>query len=161
MSDDSDQRVDANPGTAFFASRLKERSTGESRGSSRWPFGFRRLTFNPRCRCWPCPITCAIIFAMFEATVDKATNLLTGSYSGHIAPEEAKVCAEKIQLLLSSLQPGFRMLTDLRALELMDLGCVTSIEKVMDWCDDAGIGMVVRIIPNPQKDIGLNIMSLF
>jgi hypothetical protein len=98
---------------------------------------------------------------MFEATVDKATNLLTVIYTGHVTPEEAKACAEKIQLLLSSLQPGFRMLSDLRALELMDLGCVPSIEKVMDWCDDAGIDMVARIIPDPHKDIGLNIMSLF
>jgi hypothetical protein len=31
----------------------------------------------------------------------------------------------------------------------------------MDSCDARGITMVVRIIPDPRKDIGLNIMSLF
>jgi hypothetical protein len=98
---------------------------------------------------------------MFEVTVEGAANLLKVSYAGHIGAEEAKRCAETIQSLLSQLQQGFRMLTDLRALEAMDLGCVPYIEKVMDWCDQAGIKTVVRIIPDSHKDIGLNIMSLF
>ena len=43
----------------------------------------------------------------------------------------------------------------------MDLQCRPHINRVMDLCDDAGIDMVVRVIPDPRKDIGLNIMSLF
>jgi hypothetical protein len=31
----------------------------------------------------------------------------------------------------------------------------------MDLCNKHGIEMVVRVIPDPQKDIGLNILSLF
>ena len=98
---------------------------------------------------------------MIEATVEKSTNLLKVRYNGHIGPEESKRGAKQIELLLSELQPGFRLLTDLRALEVMDLGCVPDIEHVMDLCDDRGIGMVVRVIPDPHKDIGLNILSLF
>jgi hypothetical protein len=98
---------------------------------------------------------------MFEASFDTTTNLLKVKYAGHIVAEEAERFAEKVQSLVRHLQPGFSMLTDLRALEAMDLGCVPYIEKVMDRCDDAGIKRVVRIIPDPRKDIGLNIMSLF
>ena len=31
----------------------------------------------------------------------------------------------------------------------------------MDLCNKKGVEMVVRVIPDPHKDIGLNIMSLF
>ena len=31
----------------------------------------------------------------------------------------------------------------------------------MDMCNEKGVEMVVRLIPDPHKDIGLNIMSLF
>jgi len=98
---------------------------------------------------------------VFEATLDKPANLLKIVYTGRVPAAEASACAEKIRTLLNDIQPGFRMLTDLRGLESMDLGCVPFIENVMDWCDDAGIDEVVRIIPDPHKDIGLNIMSLF
>jgi hypothetical protein len=102
-----------------------------------------------------------MIAPMFEATVDKLANLLTVSYAGKIGLEEAKRGKERILALLGELHQGFRMLTDFRELSAMDLECAPLIEQVMDACDDAGIGMIVRIIPDPRKDIGLNIMSLF
>jgi hypothetical protein len=98
---------------------------------------------------------------MFEVTLEKDADLLKVSYAGHVGAEEAKRCAEKIHLLVSQLQQGFRMLTDLRALDAMDLACVPYIENMMDWCDEAGIKTVVRVIPDSHKDIGLNIISLF
>ncbi len=98
---------------------------------------------------------------MIEATVENPANLLKVSYSGRIGSAESRRGAEKIELLLRDLQPGFRLLTDLRSLEAMDLGCVPDLERVMDLCDCKGVIMVVRVIPDPRKDIGLNIMSLF
>jgi hypothetical protein len=102
-----------------------------------------------------------IAFSMFDATTDDSENLLKISYSGRIAAEEARQFAEAVRGLLPRLQPGFRMLTDMQGLETMDLECVPYIEQVMDWCDEAGVKMIARIIPDPHKDIGLNIMSLF
>ena len=98
---------------------------------------------------------------MMEAEVDSAKNLLKISYTQRVTPEETRRGAERIASLLDKLQPGFRLLTDLLRLESMDLGCVPHIEGVMDLCDQKGIQKVVRIIPDPHKDIGLNIMSLF
>jgi anti-anti-sigma regulatory factor len=99
--------------------------------------------------------------SMFEVMLDKSANLLKVRYAAKVGAEEARECRERILSLLSELHPGFRMLTDLRELSAMDLACAPFIEQVMDACDDAGIRMVVRIIPDPRKDIGLNIMSLF
>jgi hypothetical protein len=98
---------------------------------------------------------------MIEAITEKSANLLKVSFTGQVRTEDSKRGAERIELLLTELQPGFRLLTDLRSLEAMDLGCVPYIERVMDSCDHKGVGMVIRVIPDPHKDIGLNIMSLF
>jgi len=98
---------------------------------------------------------------MIEASIDKPANLLTLRYEGYISAEETKSYVPQIQTMLADLQSGFRLLSDLSGLDRMDLGCVPYIEQVMDLCNARGISMVVRIIPDPHKDIGLNIMSLF
>src|SRR5664279_6295047 len=98
---------------------------------------------------------------MFQVEVDKSKNLLKISYSQHIGPEDTKAVVEKVPTLLPDLQPGFRLLTDLSGLESMDLTCVPYIKRMMDLCNQKGVELVVRVIPDPHKDIGLNIMSLF
>ena len=98
---------------------------------------------------------------MFQVEVDKTTNLLKVSYSQHVGPEDTKRVEEKLRALLADLRPGFRLLTDLSALESMDLACVPFIKKMMDECNKKGVETVVRVIPDPHKDIGFNIMSLF
>lgn len=35
------------------------------------------------------------------------------------------------------------------------------IESAMDMCNEKGVAEVVRIIPNPRRDIGMQIMSYF
>ena len=98
---------------------------------------------------------------MVEAKSDKSKNLLKISYSGEVHPDELKIGAERIKMILSDLQPGFWLLTDLSKLELMDVACAVHIKRVMDWCNKKGLSKVVRVIPDPHKDIGLSIMSLF
>jgi hypothetical protein len=98
---------------------------------------------------------------MFKVDVDKEANLLSFHYAGQVGVAELQEREREIQLALADLQPGFRLLTDLTNLESMDLKCVPQINKVMDLCNKQGVSLIVRVIPNPQKDIGLTIMSLF
>lgn len=98
---------------------------------------------------------------MFQAEVDQAKNLLKISYGQHVGPEDTERAKEEILALLADVRSGFRLLTDLSALESMDLECVPHIQSVMDQCNKKGVEMVVRVIPDPEKDIGLNILSLF
>ena len=53
------------------------------------------------------------------------------------------------------------LLADLTALESMDVGCAPFIEKAMDLCNEKGASIVVRVIPDPHRDIGMQIMSIF
>jgi len=98
---------------------------------------------------------------MFKVEVDRAANLLTLSYYGAIGPEEIVRCEEEAKSLLIELKPGFRLLTDLTELTSMDLACLPSIKRMMDLSNKQGVHTVVRVIPDPKKDIGLNILSLF
>lgn len=98
---------------------------------------------------------------MFKVEVDKTKNLLKISYARHVGPEDTKGVEQQAPALLAELGPGFRLLTDMSGLESMDLACVPYIERMMDQCNKKGIEMVVRVIPDPHKDIGLNILSLF
>jgi hypothetical protein len=98
---------------------------------------------------------------MFQVEADSTNNLLKFHFSGQVGAEEAKQGLESVKSQLETLQPGFRLLTDLSRLESMDPACAAYIRRTMDWCNKKGIARVVRVIPDPHKDIGLKIMSLF
>jgi hypothetical protein len=42
----------------------------------------------------------------------------------------------------------------------MDLDCVPHLARIMDLSRARGVGTVVRIIPDRDKDIGFNILSI-
>ena len=98
---------------------------------------------------------------MFHVEADKSSNLLKINFSGHVDPDEAAHCAEKVQTSLADMNEGFRLLTDMTRLDAMDPGCTPHIRKTMDLCNKKGIAFVVRVIPDPRKDIGFNILSIF
>jgi hypothetical protein len=92
---------------------------------------------------------------------DELKNLLTIRYSGSVGPAELERGLEEMRRGLGRLQSGFRLLADLSELESMDVACAPFIEKAMDLCNEKGTSVVVRVIPDPQRDIGLQIMSIF
>ena len=98
---------------------------------------------------------------MFQVGVDESKNLLKITYAQHVGAEDTKRVEEQIPPLLSGVRPGFRLLTDLSGLDSMDLACVPYIKRMMDLCNKKGVEVVVRVIPDPHKDIGLSILSLF
>ena len=98
---------------------------------------------------------------MFLATTNQPKKLLLLSYIGHVRAEDLQQGWEDVQMLASKLPVGFHLLTDLGRLESMDLACATEIGRIMDLCKAKEVGMVVRVVPDPKKDIGLNILSLF
>jgi len=98
---------------------------------------------------------------MYQSEIDESESLLTIRYSGTVDAQQTARCAKECELALQKMRPGFRLLTDLSGLDRMDLACVPAIKRMMDLCDRAGVELVVRVIPDPRKDIGLNILSLF
>jgi hypothetical protein len=62
---------------------------------------------------------------------------------------------------LQDVAPGFRLLADYRCLESMDPATSRHVAEIMDALAQKQVASVTRVIPDPHKDIGLNILSQF
>ena len=97
---------------------------------------------------------------MFTIHADPARNLARVCWIGRVTAAGAEGGKAEVERVLPQMKPGFTVLTDLSALESMDLECATTLAKIMDLCRAKGIGTVVRVVPDPTKDIGFNILSV-
>jgi len=91
---------------------------------------------------------------------DVPRNLIEVYYHGHVGVAEVRAVHDEVLILLPRMRQGFTYLADLSGLESMELDCMVGITSIMDACNAAGIGTVVRIVPDTRKDIGLNILSI-
>jgi hypothetical protein len=98
---------------------------------------------------------------MFTIEFEQPRNLLVIRYSDHVGPDETARALKEMRLTLNNVERGFRLLADLTSLRSMDLACAPHIESAMDMCNEKGVAQVVRIIPDPRQDIGMQIMSYF
>jgi anti-anti-sigma regulatory factor len=93
--------------------------------------------------------------------LDQSRNLVVVRYRGRVGPKDTERYLEEARAALPKIQSAFRLLADLTLLESMDVACAPHIETIMDMFNEKGVTMVVRVIPDPARDIGLQIMSLF
>ena len=97
----------------------------------------------------------------FAIEIDQTRSLLVIRYCGRIRAADVERCAAEVHLALWKLQPGFHLLADLTKLKAMDISCAPALENIMNLCNEAGVALVARVIPDPRCDIGLQIMSYF
>jgi hypothetical protein len=98
---------------------------------------------------------------MILATSNKFKQVLCVNYIARVRPAELKQSREELKILLTDLRPGFGFLANLSALESMGLDCRTELGRNMDLISQNGVGRVIRVIPDPTKDPGLNILGFF
>jgi hypothetical protein len=98
---------------------------------------------------------------MILITSSQTRRLIYFKYLGRVTAEEMRARMDEVDVMLAQFTAGFRLLSDLTELHSMEEACLPEIARVMDLCKKAGIEIVVRIIPDPRKDIGLNILSVF
>ena len=98
---------------------------------------------------------------MFSVEIDKSKRLLVISVAAHVTAAEVKEAAQKVREIVEDVSPGFRLLTDFRWLDSMDGSAAHYIAEIMDAVAAKQVGTIVRVIPDPHKDIGLNILSQF
>jgi hypothetical protein len=98
---------------------------------------------------------------MILCKVDESGGVLTMSYSEHVGAEEMRCCLGTVRDLMARLKPGFLLVTDLSNLDSMDVSCAPELGAIMDLCSAGGMLSVVQVIPDPNKDIGFDIISHF
>jgi anti-anti-sigma regulatory factor len=96
-----------------------------------------------------------------QVEINCDANLLIIRYAGRVDVAEVEQCLAATEKALPAFAPGFCLLVDLTQLESMEPACAPSIRKIMQLCNASGVSLVARIIPDPARDIGLQIMSYF
>ena len=98
---------------------------------------------------------------MYAVELDRSKRLLVISAAAKVTAEEAKMAAQRIRELLRDVAPGFHAFADFRWLGSMDPAAARHIAAIMDALAEKNVASVTRVMPDPRKDIGLNILSQF
>jgi anti-anti-sigma regulatory factor len=98
---------------------------------------------------------------MYSVEIDRSKRLLVISALQQVTAEQAKLAAKQVRELVRDVAPGFRVLADFRWLESMDSAAAPHVAQIMDALAEKGVSSITRVMPDPHKDIGLNILSQF
>lgn len=98
---------------------------------------------------------------MYLATTNKAQRLLQLSYIQNVSLADLERGYAQMLPLLAEFPAGFRLLADLGRMESIDLACVDLIGRTMELMYEHGLELVVRVVPDPSKDIGFMIIAAF
>lgn len=98
---------------------------------------------------------------MFVVETDTTRQLLVLSVAGTVSVDEAKETVARVREKLREMPPGFVALADFRWLESMSAAAAPFVAEIMDAFAAKKVSAVVRVMPDPHRDIGLNILSPF
>ncbi len=98
---------------------------------------------------------------MVRVTFNHSENRLIITMAQNFTADDAKELHSKLKEIAPELKKGFSVITDLSGLKSMDTDTRHFIERIMDLLNEHGVSRVARVIPDPTKDIGFNIMRLF
>jgi hypothetical protein len=98
---------------------------------------------------------------MYSVESDRSKRLVVISAAGRVTKKEVESVALRVREIMKEVTPGFRVLTDFRWLDRMEPTAAAHLAEIMDALAEKNVAAVVRVIPDPHKDIGLNILSQF
>src|SRR5438046_7543803 len=98
---------------------------------------------------------------MYSVEADKSRRLVVISAAGQVTKEEAKQAAQRMRDILKDFAPGFRVLADFQWLQSMETAAARHVAEIMDALAEKQVASVIRVMPDPRKDIGFNILSQF
>jgi hypothetical protein len=98
---------------------------------------------------------------MYSVEIDKSKRMIVITAVGRVTTEEVKEVARQVREIVKDTAPGFRVLSDFRWLDSMQASASKHVAEIMDAVAAKKVRLVARVIPDPRKDIGLNILSHF
>jgi len=98
---------------------------------------------------------------MYSIESDLQNNILVLKFQGHFNSDDGKELYLALIRDIEKFSKGFKLLTDLSQLERMDFEACSTIDKIMELCNQHGVSKIIRVITHDEVDIGFNIMSLF
>jgi hypothetical protein len=98
---------------------------------------------------------------MYNVETDVSQGILRLAFSEHVTVDEMKRCRLDVEESVGKFAVGFTVVTNLSGLDRMDFNCTPEIRGLMDFLRESGVARVIRVVPDPGKDIGFSILSYF
>ena len=98
---------------------------------------------------------------MIRVQYDSNSNAVIIEFLGHVSAAEGEHFFPDVKKAVPSHGRGFKVLTDLSGVQTLDPEIQASVKRAMDYLNAHGVTEVIRVIPDPNQDIGFNIMGLF
>jgi len=98
---------------------------------------------------------------MYSVEIGRSKRLVVITHAEHVTAEQTKLAVQTLRGILGDVAPGFRVLADFRRLESTDPAAAHYVAEIMDVLAEKGVASVTRVMPDPHKDTGLNILSQF
>lgn len=96
---------------------------------------------------------------MVKVSYDDEHNTVIIEFEGNIDAAQAKQFFSDLEKVLPKPGKGFKLLTDFSSVQTMELAVKDEIKKAMGLFNAQGVTEILRVLPNPDLDIGFNIMS--
>lgn len=96
---------------------------------------------------------------MIKVAYDAPHKTITLAFEGTIDGRQAERSNDELAEILKDTPRGFRVLSDLSAVDSMEIEVEAEMIKAMDMLNKAGAAEVVGVLPDPDLDIGFNIMT--
>ena len=98
---------------------------------------------------------------MYAVELDRSKRLLVISGAERVTAHEVKAASQRVREVLHDVAPGFRVLVDFRWMNSMESEVAPHLAEIMETLTEKGVASVARVVSDPHKDIGLNILSQF
>ena len=98
---------------------------------------------------------------MLNVSYDKPRNVVTIEFIGTVTQADSDRFFIDVEHVLPKCGASFSILTDMSGLHKIEPVVKEGIARSMDLLNSRGVKKVVRVIPDPGKDIGFNILSIF
>ncbi len=97
---------------------------------------------------------------VFAVVVDPERNLVRTRFAGDFTGASLQDAPAQLKAKLQQVKPGFSVFADFSQVAAMDLDCMGPLTRIMDLCREHAVGLVVRILPAKERDIGINLLSV-
>ena len=98
---------------------------------------------------------------MVSCSADQSGQFLSISCCHQVTAKCVEDCRRRVRDQMKHLRPGFALLCDLTHIESMDNDCAQTLGALIELCSSREMGVAVWVIPDPSKDIGVNLISRF
>jgi hypothetical protein len=98
---------------------------------------------------------------MIKIDYDSGKNAVIIEVAGDVDAAQGERALQELEKLLPSIERGFKLLADFSAVETMEPDVEGVVIRGMDLVNANGVSEVIRVLPDPDLDLGFNMLSIF